>query len=679
MKIVKKSLDGPLFPILLLVILGLTWGMQLSKFGFYLDDWVSLSAYEQGGISALKQYAINDSRPFMYYFLAAAFKICGTSRIKWQLVTLSQRFWAALFSWLLIRVIWPKRWDIAAFSSIIFMIFPFFKHQALSITYHQIWLQYAMVSGSFLLTALAMEAKNPWKKWLCWAFSWIIYAVQLIPTEYYLTVEFSRFILIWIILTHRQIPVKKRIVKSIEIYLPYMLLLLIYLYYRFVILPSQMNDRNVIEVFDSTKGAKGVILYLIEMLFQYTVMAVIGVWFKSLNPSYFDLTIPNTLYAAGMGILMTAAIYFLFRTASRKKEISDGESDSKEIFILGIIAAFLGFWPGIMINVSPAQELTYHDRFLIPSFWGISLALASGAALCLSGKRKKILFLSVLVGISVFFQIQNSAGYRYAWKTEQQFQWQMKWRVPDLKEKTAVLGNAIIAAYMGGWADTGMLIEMYGKNDGISPTPYIYVYSEGDSKYSELSSGQPIYEKSKIFEYNEPSENVLVVTKPEYGKCLWVLEEWDAKNPYLEPYMKQLIPYQNKDRIILDSDLKLNPDIFGKDYPHDWCYYYEKASLAIDQKNYQLAASLYEPAAALNSYHSPVEMTPFIQGAAFSGDWDDAVKWTEEANKGQPHMTWEYFSNLWSLIERDTQNSPERAAALEKIKVITAPVKNPEG
>ena len=89
-------------------------------------------------------------------------------------------------------------------------------------------------------------------------------------------------------------------------------------------------------------------------------------------------------------------------------------------------------------------------------------------------------------------------------------------------------------------------------------------------------------------------------------------------------------------------------EIFGSDYTHDWCYYFEKADLAFDQQNYGEALRLYDEAAANGiKTGNPSEMRPFIKSAAFAGEWEKALHWTEEANRKDPSRTGAYFENLW--------------------------------
>jgi hypothetical protein len=168
----------------------------------------------------------------------------------------------------------------------------------------------------------------------------------------------------------------------------------------------------------------------------------------------------------------------------------------------------------------------------------------------------------------------------------------MKWRVPDLQENTAILGDAIIASYMGGWADGGMVFEMYGKNTGHKPTPYWYFNMSGKDFWQEIREGLPLGYTTKMFETNMDSKNSVVITKPEWDRCLWLLDEADLKNPYIDPKMKELIPYQNKSRILYNSDYQMPAEIFGSDFRHDWCYYYEKAALAVDLGDYETVYSV---------------------------------------------------------------------------------------
>ena len=114
--------------------------------------------------------------------------------------------------------------------------------------------------------------------------------------------------------------------------------------------------------------------------------------------------------------------------------------------------------------------------------------------------------------------------------------------------------------------------------------------------------------------------------------------------------------------------------IFGADYRHDWCYYFENGDREFALGNYEKVIDFYQQAQTLNErMKNPVEMTPFIRAAAALGDWQLAAEMTAEASY-DPKISWEYFKGVWDKILEDTAESPERTQAVESIsEFIFAP------
>lgn len=653
-KVIDRFFLGGLFPLLLLIVTLSAFAIQIPDYGFYLDDWVSVAAFDQGGEEGLISYGVDDTRPFSAWYTAKVFEVIGTKPLHWQIFTVFWRFAAAIFCWLILRRIWPKERASASIIAILFGIFPFFKHQALCIAYHMILMQYAVILCSFYLTVLALQTRRKGLKLLFFALSYGTSVFHLLCLEYYLSLEAVRILLIYLVLSTRdQTGWKERLVRTLKCYLPYFLILCGEFFYRFVWIPSMMNDLRTIQLTDRYPGIK-LILHVGSLILQYLSESVLGVWYRSINPSEIDLTIRNTQIAFGMGCLVAAvSLFLLTRTLEKAEPSSETRKSLKEMMVVGGAAALLGFLPGIAIDVSPSSTYRYHDRYLIPSFWGIALFTVAFLRCCLRPAWLRNAMISLTIFIAVFFQIQNAFMYRYSWKYQQQFQWSMKWRIPDVEPNTAIIGDGATASFMGGWADGSMIFEMYGKNQGITPTPYWYFNAADENWVSRLTAGEPIYKDEKIFRFEAKAENVIVLTKPEYGKCLWVLDEADINNPYLESGIADYLPFQNKDRIRYESDYQLPEAVFGTDYTHDWCYYFENADRALDMGNYETVLSLYREAEAKGlTPGNPTEMRPFIKAAAMTGDLEQAHAWTESAAAKDPENVRPYFDGLWEIIER---------------------------
>jgi len=63
------------------------------------------------------------------------------------------------------------------------------------------------------------------------------------------------------------------------------------------------------------------------------------------------------------------------------------------------------------------------------------------------------------------------------------------------------------------------------------------------------------------------------------------------------------------------------PLIFGNEPPHNWCFYYQKASLARQQMDWQKVAQLGDKAQRLGLHpNDQIEWMPFLQAYAILGD-----------------------------------------------------------
>jgi hypothetical protein len=73
-------------------------------------------------------------------------------------------------------------------------------------------------------------------------------------------------------------------------------------------------------------------------------------------------------------------------------------------------------------------------------------------------------------------------------------------------------------------------------------------------------------------------------------------------------------------------------EIFGKEPAHNWCYYFQKADLARQLGDWQSVVRLGNEAQEKGfSPSSPQEWLPFIEGYAYTGQWEKALKRTREA------------------------------------------------
>src|SRR5690606_26029173 len=68
-------------------------------------------------------------------------------------------------------------------------------------------------------------------------------------------------------------------------------------------------------------------------------------------------------------------------------------------------------------------------------------------------------------------------------------------------------------------------------------------------------------------------------------------------------------------------------ELYYPEPPHGWCYYFQKAELARQFKQWDEVVAMADEAFALNVQPSdPAEYFVFIEGYAHAGEWDRAVE-----------------------------------------------------
>lgn len=59
-------------PVVSLIICILAYGLQITRLGFYLDDWIILNAFNQGGAERVFEYAFFGNRPLVFWIWLAS-------------------------------------------------------------------------------------------------------------------------------------------------------------------------------------------------------------------------------------------------------------------------------------------------------------------------------------------------------------------------------------------------------------------------------------------------------------------------------------------------------------------------------------------------------------------------------------------------------------------------------
>jgi hypothetical protein len=122
-------------------------------------------------------------------------------------------------------------------------------------------------------------------------------------------------------------------------------------------------------------------------------------------------------------------------------------------------------------------------------------------------------------------------------------------------------------------------------------------------------------------------DNLLLISISPLSSCLHVI---DGSIPVYSPLeallTRQVGEYSHIDRIIPTGTAPVPPaSIFEAEPKHDWCYYYQKASLARQQGDWEEIGRLYKQVNELKlNTDDKSELMPFFEGLVNLGRFEDA-------------------------------------------------------
>jgi hypothetical protein len=657
----KPLLKNWTVPVALLVLMGLSFGLLISSLGFYWDDWPYLAIQKLQGLEGFRQFFESD-RPTTFISYNLLMPLLGTNPVGWQIFTLSLRWLCAVLIWWFVRRIWPGLEELAILSAFFFAVYPVFRQQPIALTYHQLWLEFVF----FLLSLVGMveAVRNPKKYWI-----WTLAAVagQLLNfsiSEYFLGIEFIRPLILWLAFSTATDDVTggKRLKKVLLHYVPYLVVLVGYLAWRFVFLDLPGADRNapvlLAELLETPLPA---LLKLLQMAVQDFLYIQITSWYVTLQPALFDLQNRFSLFSLAIGLLaaFSAGLYLLVLRKSPDDWQSAHSSQIRSMLFLGFLITAIGPLPAW---VTDRQVIVgaWSDRLAVPAMLGASIMLVGLIGWITRNRTRGIILACLLIGLAVGYNLRNANDYRWARIQANRFYWQLSWRAPALTPNTAIFAEAEILPKTGLYSTAAGLNILYSPPLTSGQLPY-WFYSltrEFSHRIPELVSGLPLETSFRQFTFQGSSlDGLIVYFQPDEADCMRVLTPNDGDDPALSQIVRQSLPVSDLSRIQANPARASLPasDIFGPEPEHGWCYFFQKASLARQAGDWQTVASLGDKAEAQgfsmenSQSNTPQEWIPFIEGYAHTGRWEKARLITHMALAAEPQMD-SYLCRVWNDI-----------------------------
>lgn len=666
----SRQLRSWIIPLGLLILLIVSFGLLIPWLGFYWDDWPVIMTYRLQGVEGFWKFYQYD-RPFSAWTYAVTVPVLGVRPVVWQTFTLMLRWLTVVSMWWTLTLVWPKHKVKAAWAACLFAIYPVFTQQAISVAYSQHWLCYLLYFVS--LGAMVQARRTPRWFYPLTLLSLITSLVQLLTMEYFAGLELLRPFLLWFLISEKRGSFRERAVEVLKAWLPYLVTLTGFVIWRLFFLKFPGEDANPpVLLYEMLKAPVSGVLRLAQNALQDIAYLVVNAWTNTFKAEALQLQDRFVFFSWGLAVLTTVGVLVSLKWLSRKEPVEEAPTSTsswrQQFLLIGVLGVLLGTLP---VWITDRQIIVgmYSNRFGLPAMFGMSLVLIGLIDWLITDHGKQMLLVSILVGLAVGQHMRLANDYRWSWVKQTRFYWQLAWRAPFIQPGTPVFSEGEIFPNVGLYSTAAGINLLYPTSRGSDILPY-WFYSLGREfahQMPEFQGGIPLEQGFRHYVFRGDTRGGLVIQyEPDQFDCLEVLTRADQSTP--ETAANTVLAMQNTDLSKIDAHAAQPgyppTDIFGKEPEHGWCYLYEKADLARQQKDWQQVAALGDQASA-QGYHlknsssnTPQEWVPFIEGYANSGLWADAAVLSEAVLEREPRMA-PRLCEVWNALKDGGSAAPE--------------------
>jgi hypothetical protein len=636
--------------LLILLTTVITYGVSIPNLGYYHDDWFVLWSGQARGAESLMPLFSTD-RPFMGVVYSVIYRFLGDSIFGWHFYALLWRFIGGLAFFWILRLIWPEQKYLTTVMTVLFIVYPGFLSQPNANTKQNHLFGFGSALLSIALTLQALKTDRQGWKIVCTLLSLILTANYLLIYEYMIGFEGTRLLLLGYALFKDGVrgwrALTREILKRIW---PYWVVSAGFLYWRVFIFEGERNATDVSGLAGSYLSnfrfmSIRLILETVKDFLDTTVFA----WFVEPYQLFSLATYSNLVSALVVGGIVALLVWLYSSRFGRHWGGADHEQGTPRL-----LRDFL--WIGALIILFAVLPVIFSDRQIdlydpyksygLHPIGGVILVVA-GILLMLQPKFRG-LALVALVAISVSTQVLNADYWERYWEVQREMAWQLTWRAPDIQDDTLVM-----ASISGGF-NPQQDYEVWGPvnliyNPGAAEAPAIQAeVLNSDTAYSILKKDVKNNHVRDI-RLHRDFNNVLLITYPSSISCFHVIDGtlpvYSASESLL---VQQVGAYSRVDRIIPSGTAPIPPaSIFGAEPPRDWCYYYQKASLARQAGDWQEVGRLYDEVHELGlETDDKSEVIPFFEGLVNLGRYEDARALFREQIKGQAEVRFPLCNTL---------------------------------
>ncbi len=652
-------------PLILLAVTFLAYGLSFWRLGFYWDDQpISWIRYQLGPEATTRYFS--DSRPVWAWLYQISGLVLPQHPALWQLFGMFWRWGGVYVFWLILRELFPRRSDLAFLLALLVLLYPGFNQQWVSYVYSHFFivLFFLLLSWRLMLRRKTIPAM-------------FFSALNLVMFEYFFLLEFMRPFILLMSIREETLTLRERFLRVFKTWLPYLVVIILAILYRVLVYTHPGFGYSLTE--EVARAPAETLAQLVRHVLSSLWTAAFGAWtlaFQFPNPKV------NGLRATVLYVLVVLAVGALTLLPQRahREQAAPQQHEARWLLGLGALMLLLGGVPYWVTNL-PVTLGFPANRALLSFMFGACFFLLG--LMELFPARLQYAAAVLFIALSAGRQFLWSVDYLRDWESQKNLFWQMTWRAPGIQPNTLVLMNEELKFN----ADNSLIAPLnwiYAPQTRDRQVDYLLLYPVNrlGGSLTDLKPGLPIRYDFLAASFNGSTSDTLTFYYHPPA-CLRLLE------PDLDPYnrlipaeslMREASALSNPDRIIPDGQAQM-PPLYFPEPPHGWCYYFQKADLARQVKDWAEVARLGDIAFQLDDYpNDPLERFVFIEGYAHVGQWDKALEYSRVSYRISKEYVGPLLCRLWKRIEAETTQSPgedalsqsQRSEALAQIQNLLA-------
>jgi hypothetical protein len=573
----------------------LLYGPLSASLGLYYDDWPSFwAARSDNPLTNL--LGVSHDRPAGGVLMYIVSSVLPESPIAWHITVVVLASVLGVLIWLIMLLLSPSRKLDAFIVAVLFTVYPGIKfHSSAWIFTHAFFIPAILYFFSLYLMLVAIRHKKYFASLtLCGASSALL---SFVIVEYFVGLEIARIALVYVALAGERSPTRKRINDSFRYVWPYFLVWLGYVLWRLFVFESPRSATSTSAIASQflahpTSEIFSRFGYMINDYLETTVIA----WAETFSIEIFDIASRSNWLAWFLAAILFFSVTFILNKIEPGESDSDNRSWAKVMIALGSVCVIFSLLPIWFIGQEASLVLT-SSRFAIPSVLGATL-VTTGVLSYLCSNKNKIVVVAILVSTSAMLHIRTANEFRHEWIDLKNVFWELAWRAPSLKPGTVIFFAQNTNQYTGGDYSFGIPLNLlYDEQNKSTKVNYWAMRLERRlpglmASASEESSFQT---GVRNIEFSGDLTNALVLWY-QPGHCVRLLDKSETIYSEIPSHVTNARWVSNIDRIDLkaDSAPQLPLNIFGPELEHEWCYYYQKASLALQAGDWDEIVRLAE-------------------------------------------------------------------------------------